>query len=130
MPTLSLRWFFVLLGLFLISIGVDLHLTRTATPPIDPASERIEVADFILATRAGDLSAGQIVYRANATGLADLNARRGDRVVRTTARLTDADLALLREHRFSENDAATLHVARQSTTRERIAIFTRAAVQI
>ena len=93
MPSISLRWFFVLLGLFLISIGADLHLSRTATPAIDPASERIEVADFMLATRAGDLSSGQIVFRANATGLADLSARRGDRVVRTTARITDADLA-------------------------------------
>jgi cell division protease FtsH len=130
MPSISLRWFFVLLGLFLISIGVDLHLSRTAPPAIDPASERIEVADFMLATRAGDLSAGQIVFRANATGLADLNARRGDRVVRTTARITDADLAMLREHRFTETDASTLQLARQSTVRERAAIFTRAAVQV
>ncbi len=130
MPSISPRWFFVLLGLFLISIGVDLHLSRTATPSVDPASERIEVADFMLATRAGDLSSGQIVFRANATGLADLSARRGDRVVRTTARITDADLAMLREHRFVETDASTLQLSRQSTVRERVAIFTRAAVQI
>jgi cell division protease FtsH len=130
MPSISLRWFLIPLGLFLISIGVDIYLTRTAVPLVDPTSQRVEVADFMTAARAGRLTSGQIVFRANATGLADLNARRGDEVVRTTARLTDGDLAVLREHRFTENDAAALQLTRQSTARERIAAVTRATVQI
>jgi cell division protease FtsH len=130
MPTISLRWFFTLLGLFLVSLGLDVYLTRTALPLNDPASERIEVADFMFAARAGDLSAGQIIFRANATGLADLHARRGESVVRTTARLTDNDLASLRELRFTENDAATIQLSRQSTARDRLAVITRITVQI
>jgi cell division protease FtsH len=130
MPTISLRWFFTLLGLFLVSLGLDVYLTRTALPLNDPTSERIEVADFMLAARAGDLSAGQIIFRANATGLADLHARRGEGVVRTTARLTDLDLASLRELRFTENDAAAIQLSRQSTARDRLAVITRITVQI
>ena len=130
MPTISLRWVFTLLGVFLVSLGLDVYLTRTAVPLNDPASERIEVADFMLAARAGDLSGGQIVFRANATGLADLHARRGTGVVRTTARLTDSDLATLREHRFTENDAAAIQLSRQSTARDRLAVITRITVQI
>jgi cell division protease FtsH len=130
MPTISLRWVFTLLGLFLVSLGLDVYLTRTALPLNDPASERIEVADFMLAARAGDLSAGQIIFRANATGLADLHARRGEGVVRTTARLTDLDLASLRELRFTENDAAAIQLSRQSTARDRLAVITRITVQI
>ncbi|MGH7947068.1 MAG: ATP-dependent zinc metalloprotease FtsH, partial [Opitutaceae bacterium] len=92
-------------------------------------------ADFVQAARAGELSAGQIVFRSNATGLADLVATRAQgpaaaKTVRTTARLTDADLAILREQRFVENDAAALELLRKTTSRERVAMIAHAATQI
>src|SRR5688500_16008698 len=127
MPSLPLRWFFALLTLFLLAAGADIYLTRTAVPIVDLASQRIEVADFMSAARNGELSTGQIVFRSNATGLADLAATRrrpetaAAETVRTTARLTDADLAILREHRFLENDAAALEVARKTSGREKAA---------
>ena len=137
MPTLSLRWFFGLLAVFLVAVGADAYLSRTAAPVTNPASQRVEVTDFMAAARVGQLSAGQIVFRANATGLADLTATRtpdGATVpavtVRTTARLTDADLAILREHRFEENDAGTLATVRKITARERGATVVRTTVQV
>jgi cell division protease FtsH len=135
MPSLSLRWFFALLALFLVTAGADVYLARTSTPIVDPSTQRIEVADFMKAATGGELSAGKIVFRPNATGLADLVAQhtQGESkpvTVRTTARLTDADLALLRQHRFVENDAAALELLRQSTTRERIASVTHVATQV
>ena len=136
MPSLPLRWFFALLTLFLLAAGADIYLTRTAVPVVDRASQRIEVADFMSAARNGELSTGQIVFRPNATGLADLAATRrrpgtvASEMVRTTARLTDADLAILREHRFLENDAAALEVARKTSGREMAATVTRATVQV
>jgi hypothetical protein len=135
MPTLSLRWFFALIALFLVVAGVDVYLARTAVPVVDPSSQRIEVADFLSAARAGELSAGQVVFRPNATGLADLVATRSQgagegAIVRTAARLTDADLAILRESRFTENDAVSLEQARKTTGRERAATATRISVKI
>jgi len=135
MPTLSLRWFFVLLAVFLAVAGVDLYLSRVIAPRAEAAAQRIEVADFLAATRAGELSAGHIVFRANATGLADLTATRTTAAgpaatVRTTARLTDADLTLLRERRFAENDAAALALARSPTLRENAATAVHIAMQV
>jgi cell division protease FtsH len=134
MPTLSPRWFFALLALFLVVGGVDLYLTRTAAPIVDPSSQRVEVADFFSAARAGELTGGQIVFRPNATGLADLTATRGQgspaETIRTTARLTDADLAILRDHRFAENDAAALKLAQKTTASERAASIVRGVVQV
>src|SRR5258706_1983084 len=135
MPTLPLRWFFGLVSAFLIAVGADIYLSSSATAVVGPASQRIEMADFIAAARAGELSGGQIIFRANATGLADLSATRAapgspGGIVRTTARLTDADLAVLRANRFAENDAATLETARKSTVRERVALVVRATVQV
>jgi cell division protease FtsH len=136
MPTLSPRWFFALLALFLVAVGADVYVSQTGTEAVNPINQRIEVADFISAARAGELSGGQIVFRANATGLADLTATRlaqgsaANEIVRTTARLTDADLAVLRANRFAENDAATLEIARKSTVRERVALVVRVLVQV
>jgi cell division protease FtsH len=135
MPTLSFRWFFALLTLFLITAGVDVYLSRSAAPGINPPSEQIGVAEFIRAARSGELSGGQIVFRPNATGLADLTATRRQAAanaitVRTTARLTEADLALLRENNFAENDAAALALLRKTTARERSAMVVRGTVQI
>jgi cell division protease FtsH len=136
MPTLSLRWFVALITLFLVVAGADIYLSRSTVPVASAVSERIEVADFMAAARAGDLASGQIVFRANATGLADLTAVRAARgaapaaLVRTTARLTDLDLTTLREKRFAENDAAALASARTPTGRERAAGITHIAMQV
>jgi len=85
------------------------------------------------AVRANELSDGKIVYRSVAPGLADLVATRTrgktTSTVRTTARLTDADLILLRERRFSEEDASTVAAARKLTGRERAAAIAHGAVQ-
>jgi cell division protease FtsH len=134
MPTFPLRWFLGLIALFLVVAGADVYLTRTAVPIVDPQSEQINVADFLRAAQSGELSAGQIVFRPNATGLADLTATRGRgtaaATVRTTARLTDADIAILRESRFGENDVAALELVRSTSARERVASATRITVQI
>jgi len=135
MPTLSLRWFFALVALFVVVVGADVYLAHTIRPAASAASERIEVADFMAAARAGELSGGQIVFRANATGLADLSAARrtpagATTFVRTTARLTDGDLTLLRERRFEENDAAALASTRQPTMRENAANIVHIAMQV
>ena len=134
MPTLSPRWFFALLAVFLVVGGVDLYLTRSIAPIVDPSDQRVEVADFLNAARAGELTAGQIVFRPNATGLADLTATRNQgresNVIRTTARMTDADLALLRDHRFAENDAAALKLAQKTTASERAASIVRGVLQV
>jgi cell division protease FtsH len=134
MPTLSLRWIFVLLAVFTVALGVDLYLARSGAKGVDATRQPIDVAQFMTAARAGQLSAGQIVFRANATGLADLTATRTEGTtttgVRTTARLTDADLGLLREQRFAENDAAALASQHTPTTRERAAMVSRGSVQV
>src|SRR5688572_23422995 len=111
MPTLSLRWFLVVVAVFLLAGGADLYLSHNATAAKNTTEGRIDVTDFMTAARAGELTHGEILFRANATGLADLTASRkteagASAFVRTTARLTDRDLAVLREHRFVENDAA------------------------
>ena len=133
MPTLSLRWFFALLAVFVVTLGADHDLTYSLAPAAPIASERIGVADFMAAARAGELGAGQIVFRANATGLADLSATRttasGKTAVRTTARLSDLDLNVLRERRFEENDAAALATARKATSRETASIVVHYAMQ-
>ncbi|HEY1111558.1 MAG TPA: ATP-dependent zinc metalloprotease FtsH [Opitutaceae bacterium] len=123
MPTLSLRWILALAALFLASVGVDLYLSHSAAP-VTTAGERVGVAEFFAAAERGDLTAGRIVFRASAAGLADLSAirqRDGQTVaLRTTARLTDADLALLRRHAFVEDDASAA-LAVKRTARERAA---------
>lgn len=135
MPTLSLRWFFVLLAVFLVVVGADIYLARTAAPVASNATTRIEAADFMAAARAGELSGGQILFRANATGLADLSATRtvsegATAAVRTTARLTEADLTLLRDRRFEENDAAAIAAARKPTTREHASTVVHITMQV
>jgi cell division protease FtsH len=124
-PVLSYRWLFVLLGAFLVCAAADLYLSRSASVVRNGAAERIDMAEFLAAARAGELATGQIVYRATPPGLADLSATRtqGETAARvqTTARLTDADLALLRDQRFTEGDAAAAAQARPTTLRERAA---------
>jgi cell division protease FtsH len=129
------RWLFVLLGLFVVAGSVDLYLTFTSTrAAAAKTTQRIDVADFFAALRAGELSSGHIVYRANASGLADLSATRkaaaATAVVQTTARLTESDLTVLRDARFVENDAATLAATRTPTLRERVATVARGTTQL
>jgi cell division protease FtsH len=132
MPTLPSRWLFVVLGLFLAAAGLDLYLSRAHLLSPTTAAQRLDVADFLGAVRLGELSDGHIVYRVNAAGLADLSAvRRQGTVtspVHATARLTDADLALLREHRFAEDDAATAANAHPTSGRERVASLAHGAM--
>src|SRR3954468_237031 len=119
MPTFSLRWFFALVAVFLVAGGADLYLSRDVVPQTDASLQRLDVADFMTAANAGELSNGHIVFRANATGLADLSATRtvagATSTVHTTARLTDTDLSLLRNRRFKENDAAAIANAHTTT---------------
>lgn len=117
MPFIRVRWFLILLGAFLISLGADLYLNQSVSASVGadkPA--KLIAADFLSAAAAGELSAGTITYRMNAAGLADLSAKRthvGKTVaVQATARLTDADLSLLRRNHFSEDDAAAIASAR------------------
>ncbi len=134
MPTFSLRWFFTLVAAFLVTGGADLYLSRDVVPPTDSSLQRLDVADFMTAANAGELSNGHIVFRANATGLADLSATRtvsgATSSVQTTARLTDGDLSLLRSRRFQENDAAALANAHTPTTRERVAMVVHILMQV
>lgn len=132
MPTLSLRWILALTALLLVSVGANVYLSRLAIPATGKG-ERVPIAEFFTAAEKGDLTSGRIVFRANATGIADLTAtRRQDgeaATLRTTARLTDADLALLRRHAFVEDDASAALVA-QPTARERAAIVAHYAMQL
>jgi hypothetical protein len=136
MPTLSLRWIIGLLAAFVIAAGVHLYLTRTYGSRGGPEALRMDVTDFMAAARAGELTEGRIAFRTNATGLADLTARRtlpgstATATTQTTARLTDGDLALLRERRFAETDAAALAEARAATGPDRATTFSRTAVQV
>lgn len=123
MPTFSPRWLLILIGLFAVSGTAHLFLSRSAVELANQASTRLEVADFFAAARAGELKDGRVVYRAS--GIADLTASRqhegATQSVRTTARLTDGDLADLRTARFAEEDALTLAKARTRTPRQHAA---------
>jgi cell division protease FtsH len=134
MPLLPLRWFLALLGVFLASLGADLLVgAHSAATAGSAASERLDAAAFLSAAAAGELSAGTITYRTNSAGLADLAAtrtRHGSTTgVEATARLTDADVSLLRAGHFAEDDATAVAKARQATWRERGAEITHLAMQ-
>jgi cell division protease FtsH len=133
MPTLPLRLFGILVCVFLISVGVDGYFSQTKRTGIaDLANEAANVSLFMNAAQAGELSAGHIIYRANMPGLADLSAtsKVGDvtKTIRTTARVTDGDLVLLRAHGFAENDAATFAAAQKISGSERAASIAHGAM--
>jgi hypothetical protein len=93
MPILPFRWFAILVGLFLVAVGVDQYFTSAKRTGVQAAaSEAITVTAFMDLVRTGELSAGRIVYRTNAAGLADLAAtmKSGEvaKTIRTTARVT------------------------------------------
>ena len=131
---LPLRWFLVLVGIFVLTLGVDLTVSRAvATSAATQEAERIAVAEFLAAASADQLTAGSIVYRGHALSLADLGATltagsAAPRNVRTVARLTDADLALLRSKGFTEEDAAAVAKAKALTATERTAKIAHGAV--
>lgn len=127
------RWLLILGALFAVAVGMDFSLRPAASAEQGQHGTRLSVLEFIQAARTGDLSAGHIVYRSNASGLADLSATRtGTKPgpVTTTARLTEPDLALLREQRFAEDDAAGIARARVPTTRETIGGVAHGAAQL
>jgi cell division protease FtsH len=121
-PTLSNRWLLVLVGLFVVSLGAEFLLSRPSTGAANTSSARTDFADFLAAAQAGELSDGRIVYRTNGAGLADLSATRtqagATAAIQTTARLTDADLSILRGRRFAEDDAVGAAKKRTRTMRE------------
>jgi cell division protease FtsH len=131
MPTLPVRWLLPLLGLFLVAASADLYLGRSTSIDLSTVSarQRLDAVEFLAAAGAGELSGGQIIYRAHVAGLADLVATRGGATVETTTRLTDADLGVLRAQRFSEQDAASLSSARPRTARDRAITVTHGATQ-
>jgi cell division protease FtsH len=124
MHSFPFRWFLVLLGVFIASLGADLFISAPGrTPTGSAAPKRLNGADFLTEVAAGELSAGTITYRDSSDGLADLAATRihsgGPSGVQATARLTDADVSILRKNHFSEDDAAGVARARPVTLRER-----------
>jgi cell division protease FtsH len=128
MPIFPVRWLVVLAILFGVCLTTDLALNRASNS--SPAeTQKLDAAEFLTAANSGQLSAGRIVYRGNATGLADLFARKAGVTVQTTARLTDADLAQLRTQHFREDDAESFAANRPVGTRERIAAIAHGAVQ-
>ncbi len=134
MPLFPLRWFLALVGVFLASWGADLLIgAHSSTTAGSAVSERLNAAAFLSAVAAGELSAGTITYRTNSAGLADLAATRtrhgSTPGVEATARLTDADIAILRKGHFAEDDAAAVAKARQATWPERGAEFAHLAMQ-
>lgn len=132
MPVLPVRWFVVLVALFAVAFGLDSWFAHSGARRSSAAREqRIELAAFLRAAAAGELTAGSIVYRANNTGLADLHARRAgpdEAGVRATARLTEADIVMLREKHFAEDDPASFAAARTLTAQERTAMIIHGAV--
>src|SRR5476651_1554371 len=137
MPLLPLRWFLALVGVFLVSLCADLYLSRpVASPAGAAAAEQLNTADFLSAAAAGELSAGTITYRMNAAALADLAATRtppngiAAARVKATARLTDADLSVLRKNHFTEDDVAAVAMVHVATWRERCAMIAHASMQI
>jgi cell division protease FtsH len=134
MPLLPLRWFFLLLGVFLVSLSTDLYLSRPGSISTGSTSAaQINAADFLNAAAAGELTAGSVIYRMNGAGIADLSATRahqgGTAGVTATARLTDADLSVLRKNHFAEDDAAAVAKIHPATWRERSAVFAHIATQ-
>ncbi len=127
-------WLGPLIGVFLLALTVDFYLSNTGKSDVDGSHEEIAAMDFMAAAQAGQMETGRIVYRSNVHPLADLYASRntGEAAVevRTTTRLTEADLALLREHRFEETDTAAMARARVPTTRDHVALVAHGASRV
>ena len=134
MPSFPLRWLIVLFSVFLVSLGADLYLSHPgALSAGNTTAVQLNAEDFLGSASAGELAAGTIIYRVNGAGLADLVATRthlgATMSVKTTARLTDADLSALRKNHFVEDDAASVEKAHPATWRERSAVVAHIAMQ-
>ncbi|MFT3869555.1 MAG: ATP-dependent zinc metalloprotease FtsH [Nibricoccus sp.] len=134
MPSFPLKWFLVLFGAFLVSLGADLYFSQPGSLSAGSANAvQLNSEEFLSAAAAGELSTGTIIYRVNGAGLADLAATRkrsgATENVKAAARLTDADLAALRKNHFVEDDAVSLEKARPFTSRERIAALAHATTR-
>ncbi len=134
-PTLSLRWLFIAVAAFAVLGSADLYLSRSSAIAAPPDGEKtIGAAEFFAAAQAGELSSGSIIYRGSSGTLADLRAARaidGETVaVHTAARLTDADLQLLRQKQFSEDDATTLARVHAASPREQFARVVHVLMQV
>jgi len=128
MPIFPVRWLVVLVVLFAVCLTTDLTLDRVSSTHA-AQTEKLDVAQFLAAAQNGQLTDGRIIYRGNASGLADLLAKKEGSSLQTTARLTDADLALLRGQHFREDDVESFAASRAVGVRDRVAAIVHAAVQ-
>ena len=117
-----IAWLSAGTALFLGFAGLHLYLTHQRPDPAAVAEgvRQVSMGEFMDLARRGETLSGRIGYFPGAPGLAEVRAeaigaplievdgRRQPEVIRSTGRLTDADLTLLRERRFLEGDLASL----------------------
>lgn len=117
-----ITWLSVGVGLFVAFACLDFYLAYQRPDPAELSKglRQISMTEFLAKARDGDLMAGKIGYFSGSQGLAEVRAesieapmievdgRRRPEVLRSTGRLTDADITLLRERRFLEGDLAWL----------------------
>ncbi len=129
-----LIWLLSLIAAFVVAFSLDLYLSNQAKQSRLSQHEEISAADFMAAVSVGAVLEGRISYRSNAQFLADISGTHtgygASKMVRTTARVTEADVNLLREQRFKEEDAAAAAKNRPMTTRDHVAMVASAASRI
>jgi len=117
-----IAWISAGVGLFAAFACLDVYLTHKQPDPaaLSKGIRQVSMAEFLEKVRAGDYLSGKIGYFSGSQGLAEVRAeaigapfvevdgRRRPEIVRSTGRLTDADITLLRERRFLEGDLAWL----------------------
>lgn len=105
-------------ALFLGFAGFNVYLTETRPDPalIPAGTQVMAMGEFMEGVRRGDFADGRIGYLPGSQGLAEVRATRaglpqlqengtlGLSAVRSTGRLTEADVQALREKRFLEGD--------------------------
>ncbi|MBP7143339.1 MAG: ATP-dependent zinc metalloprotease FtsH, partial [Opitutaceae bacterium] len=115
-------WLSLGVGLFVAFACLDFYLAYQRPDPaaLTRGVRQVSMAEFLTKAREGDLMSGKIGYFSGSQGLAEVRAeemgaplveidgRRRPEVLRSTGRLTDADITLLRERRFLEGDLAWL----------------------
>lgn len=117
-----IAWLSAGAALFLGSACLQFYLTQQRPDPAAAVEgvRQVPMGEFMDLVRRGEIIAGKIGYMSGAQGLAEVRAgvigapligadgKPEPAAVRSAGRLTDADLMLLREHRFLEGDAAVL----------------------
>jgi cell division protease FtsH len=140
----ALSWLLPLCLAFLVFAGFDLYLSlgHTALHQVPAAAKEVTAADFISAVRNGEIADGQISYRPYVRDMADLTGTWSGAAAqaagkpaataswRTTARVTDADVVLLREHKFKEEDALTAASTHKTSARDLIPTIVRGGTQL